>query len=119
MSETELFKLQTQFSISIAHLILDLKAEGFRVTLGEAFRPWFVAEKYQKLGKGIRDSLHTKRLAIDLCLFNDVGRYLTETDDYVKAGEIWEGMSTPEAKHCWGGRFGDGNHFSIEFKGVK
>jgi hypothetical protein len=54
-------------------------------------------------------------LAIDLVLDKD-GEYLTETEDYREAGELWVTLH-PLAR--WGGEWGDGNHFSFEWKGVK
>jgi len=38
--------------------------DGHGVTFGEAWRPADVAEIYEKQGRGIRNSLHCKRLAI-------------------------------------------------------
>jgi hypothetical protein len=65
---------------------------------------------------GFENSLHCKRLAGDLLLFRD-NRYLTKTKDYAWLGAIWKcftGMYDGELlEFCWGGEFGDGNHFSI------
>lgn len=60
-------------------------------------------------------SLHHVGLALDLLLYRN-GTYLTETEDYRRLGEWWE-RQHPLAR--WGGRFGDGNHFSFEWEGRK
>lgn len=92
-----------------------LEYQGYQVTLGECYRPDFVAEIYAKQGKGIKNSLHTLRLAIDLNLFKD-GKFLTSVEDYKEAGEHWESMAG-----AWGGRFTppDANHFSLAYNGVR
>lgn len=110
---------------AFAHLLPKLiqKAEelGNEVTLGEAWRSEVVAQWYADHGLGISNSLHTKRLAIDMNLFRD-GKFLTRTEDYKALGEWWELQSTKDYRCTWGGRFPhrpDGNHFSIEHEGVR
>lgn len=117
---------QSFFSVMAARLIIQAEAMGYETTLGEAWRSqqqakfilptMFDAEK----GKGVANSLHLIRLAIDLNLFQG-GKYLPKTEAYRPLGEWWEKQSTKEFKFCWGGRFKrtDGNHFSIEHDGVK
>lgn len=75
-----------------------------------------LAEKIRNnTGSGIRNSLHEYSLAVDTNLFkNDV--YLTRTEDWRQIGEYWEQLH-PDCR--WGGRFGDGNHLSIEHWGKK
>ena len=75
-----------------------------------------MAEIYAKQGKGVRDSMHLISLAIDLFLFKD-GDYLTKTEQYKEAGELWESYSTKDYDCVWGGRFNDGNHFSFRHEG--
>lgn len=113
-----LLEKQFVFSTRVARLIHELEELGFGVTLGEAYRTPEQARRYASEGKGISDSLHTDRLAIDLNLFRDRS-FLTRTEDYKLAGEIWESYSTPDFTFCWGGHFGDGNHFSISHGGRK
>lgn len=59
------------------------------------------------------NSNHYIRLAIDLNLFRN-GIYLTSTEDHRPLGEYWESLH-PLCR--WGGRFQDGNHYSIEHDG--
>jgi len=86
---------------------------GYRIRLGEAERPEVTAKAYAAAGKGISNSLHRDRLAIDLHLFRD-GRYLDKTEDHLPLVEHGENLH-PLCR--WGGRFGDGNHYSITHGG--
>lgn len=107
---------QRRFTLLVAKLIEHAYAEGYQLTFGEAFRTPEQAELNARRGTGIRNSLHTKRLAIDLNLFRD-GRYLTSTEDHRPLGEYWESLD-PDC--AWGGRFSrpDGNHYSMRWEGV-
>jgi len=95
---------------------------GFELTLGEAWRSPAEAERLAELGKGIPNSLHKIRLAIDLNLFKN-GVYLTSTESHRALGEYWKSLSTKEFTCAWGGDFEgkkkDGNHYSFEHNGVK
>lgn len=106
---------QAKFALMVADLIQYANAQGYQVTFGEAYRPPETARIYAEDGRGIPNSLHTRRLAIDLNLFLG-GRYLTQTEDYRPLGEYWESLGG-----SWGGRFSrpDGNHFSLEHQGVR
>ncbi|HFO5822228.1 TPA: M15 family metallopeptidase, partial [Escherichia coli] len=88
---------------------------GYRLTFGEAYRTPEQAALNAKSGKGIRNSLHTLRLAVDFNLFIN-GKYQADTDAYRPLGEYWESIGG-----TWGGRFSraDGNHFSLEHNGMK
>jgi hypothetical protein len=112
---------QKVFSRLVARLIEDAYRLGYEVTLAEAYRPPEVAAMYAERAKrdgrrAIADSLHTERLAIDLNLFRD-GRFLRKTEEYEPLGLVWESYSEPEYDCSWGGRFDDGNHFSIVHRG--
>jgi hypothetical protein len=109
---------QSTFARAVALLIIHAEESGYEITLGEAYRSPEEAKRLAKLGKGIKNSLHTLRLAIDINLFKD-GKYLTSTASHKPLGEWWESMSNNEIVCAWGGRFGDGNHYSIEHNGRK
>lgn len=64
---------------------------------------------------GILMSNHRLSLAQDFNLFKD-GKYLDKTEDWLFFGEWWEKLH-PLCR--WGGRFKDGNHFSLEHEGRK
>lgn len=109
---------QSAFVQLVGRLIAHAYAEGYELTFGEAYRSPEEAARLARIGAGITKSLHTDRLAIDLNLFKD-GRYVTTTEHYRPLGEWWEAQSTPELECCWGGRFRDGNHFSVSHGGRK
>ncbi len=102
---------QTRFALMLSHLIQHEINEGWEVTMGEVYRPPETAKLFAKQGKGISNSLHTSRLAVDLMLFKK-GKYLTRTSEYEFLGIWWESIGG-----TWGGRFGDGNHFSLAHGG--
>jgi hypothetical protein len=101
---------QELFSRCLAQLLPRMHDAGYAIRIGQAERS---VEEATRLGKA--NSIHTKRLAIDLHLFY-AGEYLHETEDHQAFGEFWEGLH----ELCrWGGRFRDGNHYSIEHEGVR
>lgn len=99
---------QSLFAKLVAEFIGWIYEQGYEVTFGDAYRDPRV--KY-----GHPDSNHRKRLAIDLNLFKN-GHYLTSTESHRPLGEKWESMN-PLCR--WGGRFEDGNHYSLEHVGMK
>lgn len=107
---------QQRFAKYVALLIYRAYELDFAVTLGEAYRSKEEAARLAAAGKGIKNSLHCDRLAIDINLFRD-GKYLTRTEAYRDLGEWWEKLDPPNT--CWGGRFSDGNHFSYAHAGRK
>lgn len=109
---------QRVYSFLIAKLIMHIYESGYEVTLGEFWRSPEEAERLANADKGIKNSLHTVKLAGDINLFKN-GKYLTKTVDHQPFGEWWERQSTSEYTCTWGGRFGDGNHYSISHQGKK
>lgn len=103
-------KNQAIFTKHVGQLIQYIFAQGYECTLGEAFRTQEQAEIYAKNGKGIKNSLHCDRLAIDINLFSPEGKYLTDTKAYAEIGGYWKSLS---GTNRWGGDFSrpDGNHF--------
>lgn len=106
---------QHLFAQLAAELIRKAAELGYEVTLGEAWRSPHEARRLAGTRRGIRRSLHCDRLAIDLNLFKD-GEYLTSTEAHRALGEWWE---TVHPLCRWGGRFNDGNHYSLEWEGRK
>jgi hypothetical protein len=109
---------QSLFASKVAELIQKANEMGYSVTLGEAYRSPEEAARLAKLGKGIKTSLHTSRLAIDLNLFHGEA-YLADGMAHKPLGEWWEQQSFDGAQFCWGGRFNDGGHYSIAHGGRK
>ena len=112
---------QSTFVRLVAQLIEYASRHGYTLTFGEAYRTPEQAAWNAAHGLGIAASLHTKRLAIDLNLFDVQGVYLTKTESYLPLGIWWEAQSTPDYTCAWGGRFtkADGNHFSLEHRGIR
>lgn len=87
---------------------------GFEVTLGDGYRdPRVFGEQGVQRGYGRARSAHKHRLAVDLNLFRN-GKFLTRTEDHEPLGLWWESQGG-----AWGGRFEDGNHYSLEHDGIK
>lgn len=112
MAET-LREKQSRFALMVARLIFKAEELGYEVTFGEAWRSEEEARRLAGAGKGVARSLHCDRLAVDLNLFLD-GWWLRETLDHLPLGEWWESQGG-----TWGGRFGDGNHYSLAHEGRK
>lgn len=104
----KLSQKQQKFTQDIALLILYIYRNNYSCTFGEAFRTLQQAMWYEQAGKGIKESLHCKRLAVDLNLFSPDGDYLSDTESHRVFGEFWESL---DPKNKWGGRFSDGNHY--------
>jgi hypothetical protein len=104
---------QRKFTKMVALLILYAYELGYELTFGEAWRPSAQAQLNAKEKRGIKLSLHGDRLAIDFNLFKN-GKWLTKTEDHRRLGEFWESIGG-----TWGGRFDDGNHYSLEHGGRK
>ena len=106
---------QSKFARMVAELIQHATSLGYEVTFGEAYRTPEQADLNAKKGSGIRNSLHTMRLAIDLNLYKN-GVWMTKSEDHKQLGLFWEGLGG-----SWGGRFKkpDGNHYSLEHEGVR
>ena len=104
---------QSLFVHLTAILLIEASQQGYDLTFGETYRSPEEAARLAKAGKGILKSLHCQRLAIDLNLFKD-GKYLTTSAAHRPLGEWWEKLD-PLCR--WGGRFGDGNHYSLAHGG--
>lgn len=94
---------QSKFVAMVADLIRFAYDNGYELTFGDAF-----AQFGHK-----KNSLHYYRLAIDLNLFKN-GEWLKQTEDHKMLGEYWESIGG-----SWGGRFNDGNHYSLAYNGMK
>jgi hypothetical protein len=107
---------QRLFSRCVGLLIGWAYKNGYELTFGDAFRSPEQAAANAASGKGISNSLHCKRLAVDLNLFIN-GKYMTDSASYKPLGDYWK---TLDPLCRWGGDFKrpDGNHFSITHEGV-
>jgi len=103
-------KSQQQFAQDVVRLLIYMINQGYKFTFGETMRTPEQAALYAQQGKGIKNSLHCKRLAIDINLFSPQGEFLSKSEDHTIFGEYWESL---DPVNRWGGRFTrpDGNHY--------
>lgn len=105
---------QRKFTLMVAELIQWAYDQGYELTFGDAYRdPRLHGVLGEKKGYGHPKSTHKIRLAVDLNLFKE-GKFLQLTEDHRPLGEKWESMGG-----SWGGRFQDGNHYSLEHDGMR
>lgn len=97
---------QSQFARMLSRLILHAEILGYEVTMGHAMR-------CKNCPASSKPRLHELKLAQDLNLFKR-GRYLSSTKAHEPLGLYWESIGG-----TWGGRFKDGNHYSLEHNGMK
>jgi hypothetical protein len=120
----KLSNYQARCSQAIAYFITQIpRIDNGRhqVTMGEAHRPEWVALGYAKQGVGIAESLHTKRLAVDLLLFTD-GVFQSQPEAYKPLAELWMQVAPPFGVHPAAGYFfksKDAVHFSCTHGGYK
>ena len=111
---------QSKFARMVALLIQFAYQQEYEITFGDAwaFNFWpildlltrFLPKKWIKAIKArmhSRRSFHYKRLAIDINLFRN-GKFLRSTKSHEPTGLFWESIGG-----TWGGRWGDGNHYSL------
>jgi hypothetical protein len=105
---------QRKFVLMIADLIDYAYSNGYELTFGDAYRdPRTNGAMGEKVGYSHKNSNHKQRLAVDFNLFKN-GAYLSKTSDHEPLGIYWEGLGGD-----WGGRYKDGNHYSLEHNGIK
>ena len=97
---------QSQFARMFARLILHAEILGYEVTLD-------YGRRCDDCLVGHKDSLHKLKLAHDINLFKD-NRFLSSTKAHEPLGLYWESIGG-----SWGGRFEDGNHYSLAYKGMR
>lgn len=102
---------QAAFLQDAAKLVVYATEQGWTVTAGELFRTAEQQAIYVKTGRSkTNNSLHLKRLAIDLNFFRD-GKLVYDVDALRPIGQFWESLSP---KNSWGGNwnsFKDVPHF--------
>jgi len=109
-------KQQELFMRLLPRLIDKAHEMGFEIRGGDLYRdPRVFGSIGEKKGYGHRNSCHKLKLAIDLNLFKD-GRFIQTTEGHRELGEWWE-QQHPLCR--WGGRFNDGNHYSLTYNGYK
>lgn len=106
---------QELFMRLLPRLIDKAHSLGFEIRGGDLFRDKRAHGEFgEKKGYSHKNSCHKLKLAIDLNLFKD-GNFITTTKDHKELGEWWEKQN----EYCrWGGRFNDGNHYSLTHWGA-
>lgn len=108
-----LLQKQFRFVRMTGQLLAWAHANGYELTTGDGYRdPRVFGAMGVRQGYGESKSAHKQRLAHDWHLFKD-GRFLPNTEDHRPLGEYWESLGG-----TWGGRFNDGNHYSLAHDGV-
>jgi hypothetical protein len=117
--QQEFTKCLVEFIVQIygGRVVWDQKPIG-QIRMGETYRPPFTAKEYARLGKGIVNSAHCKKLAADLFLSLDGTSVTWKNDDYAPLAEMWESLHPlARAGHYFRGR--DSVHFSFEHNGIR
>lgn len=114
MSQLTLRQARCLFSEWFARLILHAIELGYEVAIDEVTER--ITEK-DPTSDHMKLSLHHDGLAGDLNLYKS-GVYLLTTEDHRELGEWWEEQGRIlRIPLTWGGRFNDGNHYSLSWKG--
>ena len=114
LAKLSLLQKQQLFARMAPRLLDKAHDLGFECTLGDSYRdPRVFGAQGVRMGYGQAWSAHKNKLALDLNLFKR-DAYLSDTEAHRELGEWWESQGG-----TWGGRFDDGNHYSLDHGGVK
>jgi len=105
-----LIQKQRKFAYMVGLLIQYAYDSGYEFSFGDAWSQPVYRTAEGKMPH-MPNSLHYDRLAVDLNLFMN-GTYMKNTKEYEPLGLFWESLGG-----SWGGRFNDGNHFSLAHNG--
>lgn len=96
---------QRRFTYMVAQLILTAYDMGYELTFGDAYRD-------PRTTYGHPESLHRKRLAVDLNIFKD-GVYLKDGTGHDELHDWWDTMGGAERIAA------DLNHYSLAYGGMR
>lgn len=105
---------QQTFTLNVARLIIYINQQGYACTFGETLRTKEMAQIYARTSKGVLDSNHLYKLAVDLNLFDYDGKYVVDFKSYEQFGIYWEKLN---AFNEWGGHWKhlvDSCHFEMD-----
>ena len=105
---------QWLFMQNVAKLIAEIDRLGYTASFGETWRAPEQAAINAFRGTGIKNSLHTQRLAIDINLFKD-GVFLTDGTGHKELGQYWESLH-PLNKNGRNFPKPDSNHYQMSDK---
>jgi len=102
------------FTTALADLIHEIALRGYEAALAEGMDRKTTKDPTTD---HMLNSLHEIGLAQDIDLYLD-GTYLSDTVDHTQFGLFWEELGvTRQLPLTWGGRWGDGNHYSLRWQG--
>ena len=107
---------QARFTRCVGKLIQYATRTNMDIILAEAYRTPEQAAIYAKEGKGIKNSVHTKKLAVDIFRYKD-GTITWNHDDYQELGDYWKSLDD-DARFGGDFRNRDSVHFSFIHNGV-
>lgn len=102
----DLRRRRVEFTRMVVLLLAKAFELGYEATIGDVYRD-------PRCPYGSKNSLHRSGLAVDINLYRD-GVYLDKTEDHEPLGVYWESIGG-----SWGGRFADGNHYSLSWGGKR
>jgi hypothetical protein len=92
---------QEAFAEDLVTLIQHIRSLGYKIRLGEVWRPLEMQEIYVKTGRSkTMNSEHIKKCAADLVILTD-GKILNRAETK-PIGDFWESLSP---KNRWGGNW--------------
>lgn len=105
-----------KFTVALAGLVTFATSKGYEVAFAEGMDR--VTEK-DPTTDHMKGSLHELGLAQDIDLYLN-GKYCESTVDHEILGNWWETYGKMYGLPLvWGGRFKDGNHYSLAWGGKK
>lgn len=94
---------QAAFLLDVCKLVQFATAQGFLVTGGELFRTPEQQAIHVKAGRSqTMDSVHLRRMAIDLNFITQEGKLCYDREALEPIGDFWESLNTANR---WGGHF--------------
>jgi len=103
-----------RFTHCLSLLVLKAETLGYEAAFGEGMDRLTVKDP---TSDHMPNSLHHLGLAQDIDLYKD-GVWCTKTEDHTLLGLYWEELGVElNLPLAWGGRFNDGNHYSLQWQG--
>lgn len=109
----KLWEKQAIFADNVSRLLNYMITSGKKPTLGDAFRSPEQAALNVKNGTGIADSLHCKRLAIDINVLDKDGTYHADAAPYKPFADFWVTLH-PLNRAGYYFKKVDANHFEMQ-----
>lgn len=113
----KLSKARVIFTECLVRLVLFMKSQGEYPAFDEGMDRITIKDP---TSDHMKNSVHNFGLGQDIILYNEDGSVKDKTEQHLKYGEWWENYGRSiNVPLRWGGRFKDGNHYSMEWEGRK